>query len=84
MPFRVLLEEKQSGPVAAIGPHAELLGDLEESARVLIELIACERSGVYDGLGQRFWAGSDLVLNTAKRLVSLAEQRTVEFRDASR
>ena len=32
MPFRILLQEDQTGPVPASGPHAELLGDIEATA----------------------------------------------------
>ena len=82
MGFTVLLrEENQAGPVPASGIHAELLAELDISARALIRLIELERSGVYDRLGQHFWTGSDSVLNTAQRIVKLAEQRIGELRD---
>ena len=58
MGFTVLFrEENQAGPVPASGTHAEVLAELDTSARALIRLIELERSGVYDGLGQQFLDG---------------------------
>ena len=82
MGFTVLFrEENQAGPVPASGTHAEVLAELDTSARALIRLIELERSGVYDGFGHGFWTDSDPVLNTAQRIVKLAEQRLGELRD---
>ncbi len=78
----IMLQRKKTGPIPASGIHAELLADMEATATGLIALIGRERSGVYDGLGGGFWVGSDSVLNAARRLVALAEQRAGELRDA--
>jgi hypothetical protein len=78
----IMLQHKKSGSIPATGIHAELLADMESTATGLIALIGRERTGVYDGLGGSFWVGSDSVLNAAKRLVALAEQRVAELRDA--
>ena len=75
-------EEGQTGPVPASGIHAELLAELDVSAHALIKLVELERSGVYDGIEHRFWTVSDPVLNAARRLVMLAEQRAAELRDS--
>ena len=82
MGFTVLFrEENQAGPVPASGTHAEVLAELDTSARALIRLIELERAGVYDGFGHSFWTESDPVLSAAQRLVKLAEQRIGELRD---
>jgi hypothetical protein len=78
----IMLQQKKTGPIAASGIHAELLGEMEAVATGLIALIGLERTGVYDGLGGGFWVGSDSVLNAAKRLAALAERRAGELRDA--
>jgi hypothetical protein len=78
MSFLILRrEEKQTGPVPASGVHAELLAELNATASALIKLIELERS-----FEQGFWTGSDSVLNAARQLVRLAEQRAGELRDA--
>ena len=76
--------EKKTGAVPASGIHAELLAEISQGANALIKIVELERSGVYDGFGQGFWVGSDSVLETARRLVALAEQRAAELRDAGR
>ncbi len=78
----IMIQKKTVGPVPATGVHAELLADMEATATGLIALIGRERSGIYDGLGGDFWVSSDSVLNAARRLVQLAEQRAGELRDA--
>jgi hypothetical protein len=78
----IMLQHKKLGPMPAVGIHAELLADMEATATGLIALIGRERTGIYDGLGGGFRVGSDSVLNAAKRLVALAEQRAGELRDA--
>ncbi len=78
----IMIQKKTVGPVPATGVHAELLADMEATATGLIALIGRERSGIYDGLGGGFWVSSDSVLNAARRLVQLAEQRAGELRDA--
>ncbi len=82
MPVLLYRAEKKTGPVPASGIHAELLGEMQLTATALIKLLELERTGVYDGFGHNFWTGSDSVLNTARRLVALAEQRVAELRDA--
>jgi hypothetical protein len=67
-----------TGPRAASGRHAELLADLQNATARLAELIELERTGVCDGQG--FWIGSDPLLDTARKLVRIAEQRVSEFR----
>jgi hypothetical protein len=79
----ILQRGKQVGPVPAIGVHAELLGEISQTASALIKLVELERSGIYDGFGHNFWVGSDSVLTTARKLVALAEQRIAELRDAA-
>jgi hypothetical protein len=72
MPFVVLPpEQKQISPPT--GVHAELLVDISQSANALIKLVELEQSGVCDGSG--YWVGSDPILNTARKLVALVEQR---------
>jgi hypothetical protein len=83
MPDQIFLERKKTTPQPAVGVHLELLGDLEQGANALLKLVALERSGVYDNLGQNFWVGSDSVLTMAQRLVALAEQRVAELRDGA-
>jgi hypothetical protein len=68
---------EQTGPRAASGRHAELLADLQNATARLTRLIELERTGVCDGDG--FWIGSDAILDTARKLVNLAEQRVSEF-----
>lgn len=77
-----LREDRKAGPVPATGIHAELLAEMSQAASSLIKLIELERSGTYDGFGN-FWVGFDSVLNTAKKIVALAEQRAAELRDAA-
>lgn len=67
--------DKSSAPAPASGRHAEALGDLEQAANQLLRLIAAERSGVFDGVGQSFWITEDAILRTAQELVRLAEWR---------
>lgn len=62
-----------TGPRPATGKHAELLGDIITNASALVRLAEAERSGTYDGQGA--WIGNDPILDTAKRLAVLAEQR---------
>jgi hypothetical protein len=78
----IMVQKKTVGPVPATGVHAELLAEMQETATGLITLIGLERAGTYDGLGGGFWVGMDSVLNAARRLVALAEQRAGELRDA--
>jgi hypothetical protein len=75
-------DQEKTSPVPASGIHAELLTEMSQAASALIKLIELERTGVYDGFGQNFWTGFDSVLNTAQRLVALAERRAAELRDA--
>lgn len=63
---------KQFTPQPATGTHAELLVEISQAANALIKLVELERSGACDGTG--FWVGSDPILNTARKLVALAEQ----------
>jgi hypothetical protein len=56
-----------------MGTRAELLFEMTETANALLKLIELERSGVCYGAG--FWVARDPVLNTARKLVALAEQR---------
>jgi hypothetical protein len=49
----------------------------------LIELLARERAGTFDGFGAPFWLHSDRVLDKAKQLLVLAEQRAASFKDGS-
>ena len=71
-------ERRQASPQPATGRHAELLEEISQRANALIRLVELERSGVCDGAG--FWVGSDPILNTAQKLVTLAEQRVGERR----
>jgi hypothetical protein len=64
---------KQFSPQPAAGTHAETLVEMTETANALLKMIELERSGVCDGAG--FWMIRDPVLNTARKLVALAEQR---------
>ena len=74
MPIVILpAERKQFSPRPATGAHAELLAEISQSAKVLIKLVELEQSGICDGSG--FWIGSDPILNTARKLVALVEQR---------
>jgi hypothetical protein len=54
-----------------------------ERTRALTALVEAEMSGVYDGMGGDFWVARDAVLDVARRLVELAEQRIAELRDAA-
>ena len=83
IPVLLYRDQKKTGPVPASGRHAELLAELSQTANALIKIIELERTGVYDGFGQNFWTGFDSVLNTAQRLVVLAERRAAELRDAA-
>jgi hypothetical protein len=66
-------ERKQFSPQPATGTHAELLAEITQGANVLIKLVELEQSGVCDGAG--FWVIQDPILNIARKLVALAEQR---------
>jgi hypothetical protein len=71
----ITIERQTNEPKPATGQHLALLGDLEHETRKLLRLVEAERSGTYDGLGHRFWTGSDAVLTAAEKLVWLAQQR---------
>jgi biotin carboxylase len=79
MPGQIYLERKTTEPIPATGVHAELLEEMTQAARVLLQYIELEQAGTFDGMGERFWTVSDSVLNTAKKLVYLAEQRIGEI-----
>ena len=80
----ILQAADSTGPVAATGVPAELLGDAEQAAKSLLELIELERRGIFNGVaGQRFWLEQDSLLEMAKRIVALIEQLRAEQRDAA-
>jgi hypothetical protein len=76
----VLVSHRKTGPVPASGTHAELLAELKTTATWLLKLIELEWSGTYDNMGQNFWIVSDSLLDTTRKLVSLAEQRASELK----
>ena len=65
-------------PIPASGRHLELLVELTQGAERLIRYIEAERAGIYDGQGGFWLLNSDPILNTAKRLVALAEERVAD------
>lgn len=71
------------GPKPASGIHAELLEEVTIAAHRLIELVALEKSGHYDGMGENFWTTSDRPLRMAEHIVKLAQQRAAELKDAA-
>jgi hypothetical protein len=68
--------DRKTSPMQAVGRHAEILAEMTQRANGLLKLVEAERTGVFDGLGQRFWVESDALLVAAKKLVQLAEERT--------
>ncbi len=69
-------------PIGA-GPYGENLEEMRLTAFALVELLARERAGTFDGVGGDFWIGSDRVLDTAKQLFQLAQQRAASLADGS-
>ena len=65
-------------PQPASGRHAEILVEITQRAEALIRFVEAERAGIYDGQGSFWLLNSDPVLNTAKRLVALAEERVAD------
>ena len=68
-----LAERKHFTPHPAEGTHAEALAELRQAAARILELISLEASGVCDGAG--FWINRDPILNAARKVAALAEQR---------
>jgi hypothetical protein len=75
--------EKQASTVSATGRHAEVLAEIAQQAEALIRFVSLEQSGSYDGLGQKYWVGSDPIANAVQRLTALLEQRIGALRDAA-
>jgi hypothetical protein len=71
----ILQTNKSKPPQPAVGRHAEILAELTQGAQRLTQLVEAESSGRYDGLGQTFWVQSDPVLQLAKKLSELAQER---------
>jgi hypothetical protein len=65
------------------GPYGELLEEMRLGARELIELLARERAGTFDGVGASFWIGRDRLLDKARKLFELAETRAASLKDGS-
>ena len=72
----VILPPPDGSPRPATGAHAELLEEISQAAQQLIRCVELERSGICDGQG--FWIISDPIVNKARQIVTLAEQRTTE------
>jgi hypothetical protein len=71
-----IIPAKPAGePRPATGRHAELLLEITQRANSLIRFVEAERAGIYDGQGGFWLLNSDPVLNTARKLVALAEER---------
>ena len=66
-------ERKNFTPEPAGGSHAEALSEIRQAAERLIELVSLEAAGVCDGAG--FWINRDPILNAARKLAAVAEQR---------
>ncbi len=65
------------------GVYAEHLEEMRLVALDLIELLARERAGTFDGVGASFWLESDRVLDKTRKLLRLAEQRAASLADGS-
>ncbi len=70
------------GPLGE-GAYAEHLEEMRLVALDLIGLLAAERAGTFDGIGASFWIESDRVLERARKLFRLAEQRAASLADGS-
>lgn len=69
-------ERKKFNPQQATGTHAETLAEMSKVTEALIKVVELERTGVCDGAG--FWIDRDPILNAARRLATLAEQRATD------
>jgi hypothetical protein len=65
------------------GPYAEHLEGMRLAALDLIELLARERAGTFDGVGGSFWVNSDRIVDRTQQLLLLAEQRAASLKDGS-
>ncbi len=65
------------------GVYSECLEEMRLMALDLVELLARERAGTFDGIGASFWIDSDRVLERARKLFRLAEQRAASLADGS-
>ncbi len=70
-------------PVDNNSAYGEHLEEMRLAALDLVELLARERSGTFDGLGLNFWFETDRVLGRARKLFQLAEQRAASLKDGS-
>jgi hypothetical protein len=79
----ILQTRKALEPRPANGAYGETLEDMRLTALALIELLARERAGTFEGIGLGFWYEVDRVLEKAQRLVQLAEYRVPMTKDGS-
>jgi hypothetical protein len=83
MPLNLRFQIERSGARPASGQHLELLNELKSATESLSRFVEAEADGTYDGYEHDGWIGSDPIIETAKKLLNLAEQRG-SVRDAAR
>ncbi len=84
MSMQIFIEKRNAEPAPVTdGPYGEHLEEMRLVALDLIELLARERAGTFDGVGATFWLESDRVLNNTKKLLRLAEERAASLKDGS-
>lgn len=69
-------ERNKFSPQPVTGTHAKTLAEMSKVTDALVKVVELERTGVCDGAG--FWINRDPILNAARRLLVLTEQRSAE------